>query len=77
MASTINNIGGCMAIGSFAGILSGIWLGFVYHRYNFTRIDPLGIIGPIFICSIFGGFIVTPFLYLSYNNIEKKPLTLM
>ena len=68
VAGTINNIGACIAIGAVAGILSGLWLRYVREKTFFSRIDKLGIIGPIFISSILGGFVISPLMYLAYKT---------
>lgn len=69
VGGTINNIGGCIAIGAFAGLLSGFWLRVVYPRMNSLRShDHMGIFGPILLCSIIGGLVVSPSLYKIYYN---------
>jgi len=67
VASTINNIGACIAIGAFSGFLSGFYLQILHPRLNQNRaIDHLGIFGPILICSIFGGLVISPAMYKAY-----------
>lgn len=67
VAGNINNIGACIAIGAFSGLFSGFWLRVVHPRLNATKsIDHLGIFGPILICSIIGGLVLSPALYKSY-----------
>jgi hypothetical protein len=34
-----------------------------------ARIDQIGIIGPILISSIFGGFVISPLMYQTYKNL--------
>jgi hypothetical protein len=70
VAGSINNIGACIAIGAFSGFISGFWLRIVHPRLNLTRsFDHLGILGPILICSILGGLVVSPAMYKSFMNI--------
>jgi hypothetical protein len=66
----INNIGGCIAIGAFAGIVSGIWLRHGYPKMNQNKPhDPLGLTGPILINAVIGGFAVGPLLMLAYRTL--------
>lgn len=70
VAGTINNIGACIAIGAFAGFVSGFWLRIVHPRINRTHsVDHLGIIGPILINAILGGLVISPAMYQIYNNL--------
>lgn len=70
VAGTINNIGACIAIGAFSGLFSGFWLRIIHPRLNLTRsVDHLGIIGPVLICSILGGLVLSPAMYQSYKNL--------
>ena len=69
VAGTINNIGACIAIGGFSGLVSGFWLKVVHPRIN-RRLtyDHLGIFGPILICSVIGGLGLSPAMYQVYWN---------
>lgn len=74
VGGTINNIGACIAIGAFAGFLSGFWLRVVYPRMNSLRShDHMGIYGPILCCSIIGGLVVAPALYKVYYDRGTLP----
>ena len=71
VAGAINNIGACIAIGAFAGLFSGFWLRVVHPKLNATRsLDHLGILGPVLICSIIGGLVVSPAMYKIYKNMN-------
>ncbi len=70
VAGYINNIGGCIAIGAFAGLVSGFWLRIVHPRMNKSgTFDHLGIFGTVLVNSIIGGFVVAPALYTAYFDI--------
>jgi len=70
VAGTINNIGACIAIGAFSGFISGFYLQILHPRLNQSRgVDHLGIFGPILICSIFGGLMVSPVMFKAYMSI--------
>ena len=74
VAPYINNIGGCIAVGAFAGIISGLWLRHGYPRMNKNRpYDPLGLTGPILLNAFFGAFVVAPILMGAYKNIGLIP----
>lgn len=71
VAGTINNIGACIAIGAFAGIVSGFWLRVVHPRINAVKsVDHLGIFGPILVCSVLGGLVLSPAMYQSYISLN-------
>lgn len=71
VAGTINNIGACIAIGAFAGIVSGFWLRVVHPRINSIKsVDHLGIFGPILVCSVLGGLVLSPAMYQSYIDLN-------
>jgi hypothetical protein len=77
VAGTINNIGACIAIGAFAGLFSGFWLRVIHPRLNATRsLDHLGILGPVLICSIIGGLVVSPAIYRIYKITGTIPVGL-
>ena len=79
VAPYINNIGGCIAVGAFAGVVSGLWLRHGYPRMNQNRpYDPLGLTGPILINGFFGTFVVAPILFAAYkkNTLIPGELTL-
>jgi hypothetical protein len=70
VAGTANNLGACIAIGSAAGLISGIYLKVLHPRLNSQRaIDNLGIFGPILICSILGGLVISPAMYKAMMNL--------
>lgn len=70
----INNIGGCIAVGAFAGIISGLWLRHGYPRMNQNKpYDPLGLTGPILLNAFFGAFVVAPILMAAYRNNDLIP----
>jgi hypothetical protein len=74
VGGTINNIGACIAIGSFAGFLSGFWLRVVYPRMNSLKShDHMGIFGPILCCSIIGGLVLSPALYKVFYDRGTHP----
>jgi ammonia channel protein AmtB len=82
VAGTINNIGACIAIGAAAGFVSGFYLRVLHPRLNSNRaIDHLGIFGPILICSILGGAVISPAMYRAFfslgisNNSLGAPIT--
>ena len=69
VASYINNIGGCLALGALAGLVSGMWLRIFHPRINSdSRYDQLGLIGPVLINSILGSFAVAPILFMVYKS---------
>ena len=68
-AGFISNIGACIAIGAFAGFISGFWLRFAHFRVNLSQTtDHLGIIGPITINSFLGIFVVAPIVFGAYKS---------
>lgn len=70
VASTINNIGACIAIGAFSGFISGFYLKKLHPRLNKNKaIDHLGMFGPILICSIIGGLVLSPAMYKVYMSL--------
>ena len=69
VASYINNIGGCMALGAIAGFVSGLWLRIFHPKVNAeNRYDQLGMIGPVLINSVIGCFAVAPLLFGAYKS---------
>jgi hypothetical protein len=69
VASYINNIGACIAVGAFAGVISGFWLRVIYPRLNVnTSIDQLGLIGPIVLNAFFGAAFVGPIVFGAYKS---------
>lgn len=77
VSAFINNIGGCIAIGAFAGLVSGFWLRYAHPRVNSTKTyDQIGIIGPITINAFFGVTFVAPLLYGAYKNADFTPAEL-
>ncbi len=73
VAPFINNIGGCFAVGSFAGLVSGFWLRYVHPRINATKsYDHLGILGPITINAFIGVAFVGTLLFGAYKNEDEQ-----
>ena len=69
IASYINNIGACLAIGAVAGIVSGLWLRLVYHKVNEQRTyDPFGLIGALLINAVLGTFFFAPIVFAAYKK---------
>jgi ammonia channel protein AmtB len=69
VAGTINNIGACILIGAVSGFISGFYLQVIHPRLNFKKAyDHLGIFGPILICSIIGGLVVSPAMYKTFMS---------
>lgn len=69
VASYINNIGGCIAVGAAAGFISGLWLRVVHPKINAdSKIDQLGLIGPVLINGFIGSFIVAPIVFGAYKQ---------
>ena len=78
VGGTINNIGACIAIGAFAGLLSSLYYRLIHAKSLFVQtIDHLGIIGPILLCSVFGGLGLAPILYAAYKNLGTSTSTLI
>lgn len=70
VSSYINNAGGCIAIGAFAGIVSGLWLRHGFPRMNQNKpYDPLGLTGPILINAFIGAMGVGPILMAAYKTL--------
>jgi len=68
VSGSVINIGACIAIGAFSGLVSGFWLQYIHPRINKnSSIDHIGLLGPILICSIFGGLVLAPVLYSAYK----------
>jgi len=71
VSGVINNIGACIAIGAFSGVVSGFWLEVVHPRINRNAtLDHMGIFGPILICSVLGGLGLSPALYQSFMDLS-------
>lgn len=69
VASYINNIGGCLALGAIAGFVSGFWLRVFHPKINAdNRYDQLGLIGPVLINSVIGCLAVAPILFGIYKS---------
>ena len=74
VSAYINNIGGCIAIGAFSGLVSGLWLRQGYPRMNANKpYDPLGLTGPILINAFLGAAGVGPILMGAYKSIGLLP----
>jgi len=70
VSGVINNIGACIAIGAFSGLVSGFWLEIIHPRMNKnSSYDHMGIFGPILICSIFGGLVLATSMYQSFLDL--------
>ncbi len=70
VAGTINNIGACIAVGAAAGFVSGFYLRVLHPKLNKKQaIDHLGIFGPILICSILGGAVISPAMYKAFQSL--------
>lgn len=77
VASTINNIGGCMAIGAASGLISGFWIQIINPKINKNNTyDNLGIFGPILVCSTLGGLGLSPILYQIYSSLNISTVNL-
>lgn len=71
VSTYINNIGGCIAVGAFAGLVSGWWLRRIHPIINQNHCyDHLGLIGPILINATFGATFVAPILMAAYKNLN-------
>ncbi len=69
IAGTLDNIGAMMALGTFAGILSALYFGFLHPKINRNNVfDTYGVL-YIFIVSLFGTMFVAPIVLRGmYNN---------
>jgi len=66
----INNIGACIAVGAFAGMVSGFWLRRLHPLINQRyRVDHVGPIGPVHVNSIIAGRGVSPILFQAYKSL--------
>lgn len=82
IAGTLDNIGAFMALGTFAGILSAIYFGFIHPKLNATRVrDTYGAL-YIFIISFLGTFFIQPIVLIGmvrntvYSNLLMNvPIT--
>lgn len=60
IAGTLDNIGAMMAIGTFAGIVSAIYFGYIHNKINRNSVfDTYGVF-YIFIVSLLGTMLVAP-----------------
>jgi hypothetical protein len=76
IAGTLDNIGAMMALGTFAGIISSLYFGFIHPKINKNNIfDTYGIF-YIFIVSLFGTMFVAPVVLLGMykNNVLSNTL---
>ena len=74
VASYINNIGACLAIGAAAGFVSGFWLRVIHPKINENhRYDHLGLIGTVLVNSVIGCGIVAPTVFGAYKNLGTRP----
>eukprot|EP00919_Chromeraceae_sp_WS-2016_P039912 GHVR01095166.1.p2 GENE.GHVR01095166.1~~GHVR01095166.1.p2 ORF type:complete len:161 (-),score=9.66 GHVR01095166.1:616-1098(-) len=72
VAGYITNSGASIAIGAFAGVVSGVWLGFIHPRVNAVSVfDSHGLLGPFLLNSFFGAFVLTPTVLAIYNERSK------
>lgn len=77
VAGSITHIGPCILIGGVAGLLSGFYLQVLHPRLNKKRsVDHLGIFGPILICSVLGGALVSPVTYKAFMSLGINTSTL-
>ncbi len=68
IAGTLDNIGAMMAIGTFAGIVSALFFGFVYPKMNkHSVLDTYGVF-YIFIVSLLGTMMVAPLVLRGMYN---------
>ena len=66
----VNNIGACIAVGSFAGLISGWWLRRIHPSINQNHCyDHLGLVGPILINAVLGATFVAPILMAAFKNL--------
>lgn len=77
ISGVTNNIGACIAIGAFSGLVSGFWLQVIHPRINKTSsIDHTGMLGPILICSVIGGLVLAPSFYQSFYSLGSTNVLL-
>ncbi len=70
VSSYLNNVAACIAIGAFAGVVSGLSLRHAFPRMNQNKpIDPLGLTGPILINAFIGAIGIGPILMAVYKNL--------
>ena len=71
VAASLNNIGANIAIGAFAGLVSGFWLRVITPRLNARgSFDNLGLLGAVVLNATIGQFALAPALYRIYYNLE-------
>lgn len=76
IAGTLDNPGAFMAIGTFAGIISALYYGFVHHKINRTRVyDTYGALF-IFIVSFLGTFFIAPLVLIGMVRNEVTSVLL-
>lgn len=71
VAAYINNIGACITVGAIAGFVSGLWLRVIHPRFNSTsssKIDQLGLVGPVLVNGFLGSFVVAPLVFAAYKQ---------
>lgn len=74
VAGYLNNTGGCITIGAFAGLVSGFWLQVIHPRINKRHVfDQVGIFGAVFVNAVFGAYVLAPCLYAYYYNANVNP----
>ncbi len=76
IAGTLDNFGVMMAIGTFAGIISALYFGFVHNKINRHSVfDTYGVL-YIFIISLLGTFMVAPLVLRGMwnNNVLSNQL---
>ncbi len=67
IAGIITNIGACIAIGAFSGLVSGFWMSVIHPRINSNKTyDSLGLFGPILFNAIIGSMAVAPIVVAAY-----------
>lgn len=78
VAGCIDNLGACIALGAFAGVISGFWLRIVHPRINAKKIyDQIGIFGPIALNALIGGVVVAPLMFQVYYWLRIVPSTMV
>jgi ammonia channel protein AmtB len=76
IAGTLDNPGAFMAIGTFAGLISALYYGFVHHKINRTRVyDTYGALF-IFIVSFLGTFFIAPLVLIGMVRNEVTSVLL-
>lgn len=75
-ASLLTNIGACIAIGSFSGFLSSLWLCYVDPIINKNQINDNVGLAAILMNAIFGGLVFSPVFLSSRQTITLADVTI-